>query len=244
LILGFLPFHCLSALLEIWLHTIWSSSTVKGFEKMMLWCAGGIEAEKQHAMKQATRMMQRYGLQEGGAILTRLVLQFQHMTSSSTNCMPQPHYCLGLAMFCAGNCIPNKYTQYIQHISCEWPYVYCCYRVPAEARVYHPQACADVSKTGKDDVEAAAGVVTVRLNGLFHRWPKWGHTLMAVAFKMTNTKGFFNKSPKGVTQIEDSMTVRSTICTRLAIPISTLLAYRSGPGILVLFLCLRPYQRM
>lgn len=61
---------------------------------------------------------------------------------------------------------------------------------------------------GKGDVEAVAGVVSVRLNGLFQRWPLWGHTLMYVANTMANTKGYFNRSRKGSTKLEDSMTVR------------------------------------
>ena len=67
---------------------------------------------------------------------------------------------------------------------------------------------AEVTKVGKGDVEAVAGVFTVRLNGLFQRWPMWGHTLMAVANVMANTKGYFNKARKGATNLEDSMTVR------------------------------------
>lgn len=67
---------------------------------------------------------------------------------------------------------------------------------------------AEVTKVGKGDVEAVAGVVTVRLNGLFQRWPMWGHTLLAVASIMSNTKAYINKARKGSSALQDSMTVR------------------------------------
>lgn len=48
-------------------------------------------------------------------------------------------------------------------------------------------------KTEQSDIEAAAGVVQVRLNGLHERWPRWGHTLLHVANSMTSCKCYHNK---------------------------------------------------
>jgi hypothetical protein len=41
--------------------------------------------------------------------------------------IPYPLDVLGHSMFCTGICIPIKYAQYMQQISCDWPNVYCCY---------------------------------------------------------------------------------------------------------------------
>lgn len=70
--------------------------------------------------------------------------------------------------------------------------------------------CADVEKTAKSDIEAAAGMVVVRLHGLYYKWDQWSYTLMNVADCMSGAKSFFTKSgaPKGVKKtVEDSMTV-------------------------------------
>lgn len=69
---------------------------------------------------------------------------------------------------------------------------------------------ADVEKTGKSDIEAAAGMVAVRLNGLYYKWPQWSYTLMSVADCMAGSESFYTKSGvrKGAKKcIEDSMTV-------------------------------------
>lgn len=69
---------------------------------------------------------------------------------------------------------------------------------------------ADVEKTGKSDIEAAAGMVAVRLNGLFYKWPQWGHTVTSVADCMAGTESFYMKSGahKDAKKCnEDSMTV-------------------------------------
>jgi hypothetical protein len=69
---------------------------------------------------------------------------------------------------------------------------------------------ADVQKTGKSDIEAAAGMVSVRINGLYFKWPQWGYTLMSVADCMSGTKSFYTKAGvrRGAKKcVEDSMTV-------------------------------------
>ena len=50
---------------------------------------------------------------------------------------------------------------------------------------------------GAGDVESAAGMVKVRLNGNYVQWPAWGRTVLAVAQAMSNTKCFTSRGDKG-----------------------------------------------
>lgn len=46
---------------------------------------------------------------------------------------------------------------------------------------------ADVEKTGKSDIEEAAGMVAVHLNGLYQQWPRWGNDVLDIVNIMANT---------------------------------------------------------
>jgi hypothetical protein len=63
--------------------------------------------------------------------------------------------------------------------------------------VGEPQLGAEVLKTNQSDIEAASGVIAVRLNGLSQRWPMWGQYLCNVAKSMTNASSFSRKNGSG-----------------------------------------------
>lgn len=67
---------------------------------------------------------------------------------------------------------------------------------------------AEVEKTGKSDIEEAAGVVSVRLRGRYRTWPKWGRDLLWVANDMANTLSFWRRpTVYDKKKVEDSMKV-------------------------------------
>eukprot|EP00892_Ulva_mutabilis_P011137 jgi/Ulvmu1/8396/UM042_0103.1 len=60
----------------------------------------------------------------------------------------------------------------------------------------HGLSQADVENLSSDSIESASGMVAVRLNDNFVRYPVWGRTVLSVAQLMSKSKCFTNKGDK------------------------------------------------